>query len=122
MLDTQTAALGLKQVLGESVCSSESGQLERKTVGPCSNFSVCACVCMYVYVREPSTLILQRLFSVGAILNQQPNMQALPKLKHWLLPPLGYLAMGKNVFSQINDMFIQKEVAALFLKFCCFQG
>lgn len=28
--------------------------------------------------------------------------------------PLGYLAMGKNVFCQINDMFIQKEVAALF--------
>lgn len=28
--------------------------------------------------------------------------------------PLGYLAMGKNVFSQINDMFIQKEVATLF--------
>ena len=28
--------------------------------------------------------------------------------------PLGYLAMGKNVFSQINDMFIQKEVTTLF--------
>lgn len=28
--------------------------------------------------------------------------------------PRGYLAMGKNVFSQINDMFIQKEVATLF--------
>lgn len=28
--------------------------------------------------------------------------------------PVGYLAMGKNVFSQINDMFIQKEVTTLF--------
>lgn len=28
--------------------------------------------------------------------------------------PLGYLVMGKNVFSQINDMFIQKEVTTLF--------
>lgn len=28
--------------------------------------------------------------------------------------PLGYLAMGKNVLSQINDMFIQKEVTTLF--------
>lgn len=28
--------------------------------------------------------------------------------------PLGNLVMGKNVFCQINDMFIQKEVAALF--------
>ena len=28
--------------------------------------------------------------------------------------PFVYLAMGKNVFSQINDMFIQKEVATLF--------
>lgn len=28
--------------------------------------------------------------------------------------PLGYLAMGKNVFFQINDMFIQKEVTTLF--------
>lgn len=29
-------------------------------------------------------------------------------------PLLRYLAMGKNVFSQINDMFIQEEVATLF--------
>lgn len=27
--------------------------------------------------------------------------------------PLGYLVMGKNVFSWINDMFIQKEVTTL---------
>lgn len=28
--------------------------------------------------------------------------------------PPGYLAMGKNVFSQINDMFIQEEVTTLY--------
>ena len=33
--------------------------------------------------------------------------------------PLGYLVMGKNVFSQINDMFIQKEVATLFRSPAC---
>lgn len=27
--------------------------------------------------------------------------------------PLGYLVMGKNAFSWINDMFIRKEVATL---------
>lgn len=34
--------------------------------------------------------------------------------QHRTFPPLDYLAMGKNVFSQINDMFIQKEVTTLF--------
>lgn len=41
------------------------------------------------------------------------SLKGPPMLQHRTFP-LGYLAMGKNVFSQINDMFIQKEVTTLF--------